>query len=77
MALKIIKHCQEEGAGELPQGILSGLLNNNIVEVTNCFPRPSIESDDFNERELSQMKKVLLNILQEIPPLFFPVIHQF
>lgn len=51
MALKIIKHCQEEGAGELPQGILSGLLNNNIVEVTNCFPRPSNEDDDFNERK--------------------------
>ena len=51
VALKIIKHCQEEGAGELPQGILSGLLNNNIVEVTNCFPRPSNEDDDFNERK--------------------------
>lgn len=60
VALKIIKHCQEEGAGELPQGILSGLLNNNIVEVTNCFPRPSNESDDFNEHQyqLEMLRKL-------------------
>ena len=50
--MKIIKHCKEEGAGELSQGVLSGLLNNNTVEVTNCFPRPSNENDDFDERKL-------------------------
>lgn len=48
----MIKHCQEEGAGgaELVQGVLLGLVTENRLEVTNCFPFPRhAEDDDFNE----------------------------
>ena len=52
MALKIIKHCQEEGAGgtDLVQGVLLGLVEGNRLEVTNCFPFPRhTEDDEFDE----------------------------
>uniref|UniRef100_A0A7M5X1J2 Eukaryotic translation initiation factor 3 subunit H n=2 Tax=Clytia hemisphaerica TaxID=252671 RepID=A0A7M5X1J2_9CNID len=60
VALKIIKHCKEQGAGELSQGVLSGLLHNNTVEVTNCFPRPSNENNDFDEHlyQLEMLRKL-------------------
>ena len=48
----MIKHCQEEGAGgmDLVQGVLLGLVENNRLEVTNCFPFPRrTEDDDFDE----------------------------
>jgi len=50
--LKIIKHCQEEGAGgsELVQGVLLGLVDKKCLEVTNCFPFPRhTEEEDFDE----------------------------
>ena len=52
MALKIIKHCQEEGTGgsELVQGVLLGLVEGNRLEVTNCFPFPRHTEDaEFDE----------------------------
>ena len=57
MALKIIKHCQEEGQGgsELVQGVLLGLVENNKLEVTNCFPFPRhTEEDEFDEGKIRQ-----------------------
>merc|ERR1719317_1626363 len=52
VALKIIKHSQEEGAGgtDLVQGVLLGLVVDNRLEITNCFPFPRhSEEDDFDE----------------------------
>ncbi len=53
VVLKIIKHCQEQGAGgtDMVQGVLLGLVEGPRLEVTNCFPFPSRYSDeeDFNE----------------------------
>ena len=52
MALKIVKHCQEEGAGgtDLVQGVLLGLVVDNRLEITNCFPFPRHnEEEDFDE----------------------------
>ena len=52
MALKIIKHSHEEGAGgtDLVQGVLLGLVVDNRLEITNCFPFPRhSEEDDFDE----------------------------
>ena len=41
VALKIIKHCQEEGVGtELVKGFLVGLVVGDTLEVTNSFPLP-------------------------------------
>jgi len=63
VALKIIKHCQEEGAGgtELVQGVLLGLVEGNRLEVTNCFPFPRhTEDDEFDEvdYQMDMMKKL-------------------
>ncbi|XP_021351508.1 eukaryotic translation initiation factor 3 subunit H-like [Mizuhopecten yessoensis] len=52
VVLKVIKHCQEEGAGgtDLVQGVLLGLVVENRLEITNCFPFPRHnEDEDFDE----------------------------
>ncbi|WAR24144.1 EIF3H-like protein [Mya arenaria] len=52
VVLKIIKHCQEEGTAgqELVQGVLLGLVVDNRLEITNCFPFPRHNDDeDFDE----------------------------
>ena len=52
VVLKIIKHCQEEGAGgqDLVQGVLLGLVVDSRLEITNCFPFPRHnEEEDFDE----------------------------
>lgn len=52
VVLKIIKHCQEEGAGgtDLVQGVLLGLVVDTRLEITNCFPFPRHnEEEDFDE----------------------------
>ena len=63
VVLKIIKHCQDEGsAGELVQGVLLGLIQNNKLEITNCFPFPSTragEDDDEDDGKKQQQKKDL------------------
>lgn len=49
VALKVIKHCQEEGSSsELVTGILVGLVVGTTLEITNCFPLPK---DDDQEDE--------------------------
>ena len=48
----MIKHCLEEGSGgsALVQGVLLGLVVDNRLEITNCFPFPRhAEEDDFDE----------------------------
>uniref|UniRef100_A0A8C4QSS2 Eukaryotic translation initiation factor 3 subunit H n=1 Tax=Eptatretus burgeri TaxID=7764 RepID=A0A8C4QSS2_EPTBU len=51
VVLKVIKHCQEENARqEIVQGVLLGLVVNECLEITNCFPFPHrTEDDDFDE----------------------------
>ncbi|KAL4235568.1 Eukaryotic translation initiation factor 3 subunit H [Mactra antiquata] len=52
VVLKIIKHCQEEGTAgqDLVQGVLLGLVVDNRLEITNCFPFPRRNDDeDFDE----------------------------
>lgn len=52
VVLKIIKHCQEEGTAgqDLVQGALLGLVVDNRLEITNCFPSPRHNDDeDFDE----------------------------
>ena len=46
--MKLIKHCQEEGAtgSDLVQGVLLGLVEGTKLEVTNCFPIPRHSDDD-------------------------------
>ncbi|XP_002737572.1 eukaryotic translation initiation factor 3 subunit H-like [Saccoglossus kowalevskii] len=52
VVLKIVKHCQEESTGgsELVQGVLLGLVVDNTLEITNCFPFPRhTDDEDFDE----------------------------
>ncbi|PKU49586.1 eukaryotic translation initiation factor 3 subunit h [Limosa lapponica baueri] len=47
VVLKIIKHYQEEGQGnEVVQGVLLGLVVDDRLEITNCFPFPQHTEDD-------------------------------
>ncbi|AWO96938.1 putative eukaryotic translation initiation factor 3 subunit H [Scophthalmus maximus] len=47
VVLKIIKHYQEEGQGsEVVQGVLLGLVVEDRLEITNCFPFPQHTEDD-------------------------------
>lgn len=50
-ALKIIKHCQEEGSSsELVSGFLVGLVVGTTLEVTNCFPLPKEDEGEGGSR---------------------------
>jgi len=53
VVLKIIKHCQEEGSGSGEvKGVLLGLVVENWLEITNCFPFPrNTEEDETDEME--------------------------
>ena len=46
VVLKIIKHCHEEGSSAEAQGVLLGLVYDNRLEITNCFPFPRSNEDD-------------------------------
>ncbi|KTG43276.1 hypothetical protein cypCar_00001341 [Cyprinus carpio] len=49
VVLKIIKHYQEEGQGsEVVQGVLLGLVVEDRLEITNCFPFPQHTEDDVD-----------------------------
>ncbi|GLD71738.1 eukaryotic translation initiation factor 3 subunit H, partial [Lates japonicus] len=57
VVLKIIKHYQEEGQGsEVVQGVLLGLVVDDRLEITNCFPFPQHTEDDadFDEAFISK-----------------------
>lgn len=55
MVLKIIKHYQEEGQGsEVVQGVLLGLVVDDRLEITNCFPFPQHTEDDADFDEGNQ-----------------------
>lgn len=57
VVLKIIKHYQEEGQGsEVVQGVLLGLVVDDRLEITNCFPFPQHTEDDadFDEGKHEQ-----------------------
>ncbi|KAL6057605.1 hypothetical protein STEG23_016621 [Scotinomys teguina] len=53
VVLKIIKHYQEEGQGtEVVQGVLLGLVVEDRLEITNCFPFPQHTEDDADFDEV-------------------------
>jgi len=60
VALKIVKHCHEEGAGEIAQGVLLGLLVDKTLEITNCFPSPKGEDEEINDihYQIDMMRKL-------------------
>merc|ERR1712180_86718 len=60
VALKIIKHCFEEGASEIAQGVLLGLLVDTKLEITNCFPYPRTDDEEYDEvhYQIEMMRKL-------------------
>lgn len=69
MVLKIIKHYQEEGQGsEVVQGVLLGLVVDDRLEITNCFPFPQHTEDDadFDEGKREQPSLSVYSI--DFPP---------
>ncbi|KAG7229423.1 hypothetical protein INR49_012814 [Caranx melampygus] len=55
VVLKIIKHYQEEGQGsEVVQGVLLGLVVDDRLEITNCFPFPQHTEDDADFDEVNK-----------------------
>lgn len=80
--LKIIKHYQEEGQGsEVVQGVLLGLVVDDRLEITNCFPFPQHTEDDADFDEGKREQCPLTDLLSEItrPPgqrvIFRRVLH--
>lgn len=64
VALKIIKHCQEEGSGsEWVTGCLVGVVVDTTLEVSNCFPFPK---DFENPREESEYQRNVLKKLRTV-----------
>lgn len=60
VVLKIIKHYQEEGQGsEVVQGVLLGLVVDDRLEITNCFPFPQHTEDDADFDEGKQERCTL------------------
>lgn len=68
VVLKIIKHCQEEGTAgqELVQGVLLGLVVDNRLEITNCFPFPRRNDDEEFDEGLYYILELGSDICLEI-----------
>lgn len=71
VALKIIKHCQEEGSStELVNGFLVGLVVGKTLEITNCFPLPKDledaqdRADDYQVNILRKLRAINLDYHQ-------------
>merc|ERR1719225_872940 len=60
--MKLIKHCHEVGVNNLgvAQGALLGLVANARLEITHCFPFPSVSDESISDEEfqLEMMKKL-------------------
>ena len=71
--LKIIKHCHEEAVGstDVAQGVLLGLMVEDALEITNCFPFPS-HADDLDVGESMGSGAY---ITQKFKLLSFPIFH--
>ncbi len=64
VALKIIKHCQEEGSGsEWVTGCLVGVVIVDTLEVSNCFPFPK---DTESPREEAEYQRSVLKKLRTV-----------
>ncbi|XP_059527850.1 eukaryotic translation initiation factor 3 subunit H isoform X2 [Myotis daubentonii] len=63
VVLKIIKHYQEEGQGtEVVQGVLLGLVVEDRLEITNCFPFPQHTEDDADFDEVQYQMEMMRSL---------------
>ncbi|KAL7829644.1 hypothetical protein AOLI_G00305290 [Acnodon oligacanthus] len=63
VVMKIIKHYQEEGQGsEVVQGVLLGLVVEDRLEITNCFPFPQHTEDDADFDEVQYQMEMMRSL---------------
>uniref|UniRef100_A0A3B1JV96 Eukaryotic translation initiation factor 3 subunit H n=1 Tax=Astyanax mexicanus TaxID=7994 RepID=A0A3B1JV96_ASTMX len=63
VVLKIIKHYHEEGQGsEVVQGVLLGLVVDDRLEITNCFPFPQHTEDDADFDEVQYQMEMMRSL---------------
>ncbi|XP_056618363.1 eukaryotic translation initiation factor 3 subunit H-A isoform X1 [Triplophysa dalaica] len=63
VVLKIIKHYQEEGQGsEVVQGVLLGLVVEDRLEITNCFPFPQHTEEDVEFDEVQYQMEMMRSL---------------
>ncbi|CAK9800606.1 Eukaryotic translation initiation factor 3 subunit H [Anthophora quadrimaculata] len=61
VVMKMVKHCHEESMSnmDVAQGALLGLVVQNCLEITNCFPFPkNDEIIDEEEYQLAMMRRL-------------------
>lgn len=61
VVMKMVKHCHEESTSnmEVAQGALLGLVVQNRLEITNCFPfSKNDEVADEEEYQLAMMRRL-------------------
>uniref|UniRef100_A0A8C4TEL3 Eukaryotic translation initiation factor 3 subunit H n=1 Tax=Erpetoichthys calabaricus TaxID=27687 RepID=A0A8C4TEL3_ERPCA len=63
VVLKIIKHYHEEGQGsEVVQGVLLGLVVEDRLEITNCFPFPQHTEEDADFDEVQYQMEMMRSL---------------
>jgi len=69
VVLKIIKHCSEEvsGVNSEVQGALLGLVVEDRLEITNCFPFPKhADDEEADETTLGDYQSVMTRHLRNV-----------
>ena len=58
--MKLIKHCHEVDLANLgiAQGALLGLVTDTRLEITHCFPFPSVSDETFSDEDFQVNKTV-------------------
>jgi hypothetical protein len=51
--MKLVKHCHEVDLANLgiAQGALLGLVTDTRLEITHCFPFPSVSDETFSDED--------------------------
>ena len=54
--MKLIKHCHEVNLANLgiAQGALLGLVADTRLEITHCFPFPSVSDESISDEDFQQ-----------------------
>jgi hypothetical protein len=57
--MKLIKHCHEVDLANLgiAQGALLGLVTDTRLEITHCFPFPSVSDETFSDEDFQVIMK--------------------
>ncbi|KAM9807299.1 eukaryotic translation initiation factor 3 subunit H isoform 2-T2 [Syngnathus typhle] len=62
VVLKIIKHYEEGQSSEVVQGVLLGLVVDDRLEITNCFPFPQHTEDDADFDEVQYQMEMMRSL---------------